>query len=199
MVKDSGISIRMCWSQASERTDPGTGRSLCRQPVRRRTPTPPLGVQPRRLADLALVVNGLPVATAELKNPLTHQNIEHAMAQYRTDRNPHDLIFAKRTLVHFAVDPNRVAMTTRLAGDHTRFLPFNVGSAGPGKPGAAGNPPRDGYQTAYLWEEVWQRDAWLTCCTIRPHGQPFRAVPPVPSMARGPFDRRGNQTRWSWD
>ena len=71
--------------------------------------------------DLALVVNGIPVATAELKNPLTGQGIEQAMTQYRTDRNPHDLIFRARTLVHFAVDPHRVAMTTQLAGQETRL------------------------------------------------------------------------------
>src|SRR5699024_10008042 len=108
-----------------------------------------------------LVVNGIPVATAELKNPLTGQGLEQAMAQYSTDRNPHDRLFAKRTLVHFAVDPHQVAMTTRLAGEETRFLPFNQGSAGPGQPGAAGNPPSEDYQSAYLWKQVWQTDAWL--------------------------------------
>ena len=112
--------------------------------------------------DLALVVNGIPVATAELKNPLTGQGIEQAMTQYRSDRNPHDLIFRARTLVHFAVDPHQVAMTTKLAGQDTVFLPFNLGSAGPGRPGSAGNPVMPGiYQTSYLWTEVWQRDAWL--------------------------------------
>ena len=84
------------------------------------------------------------------------------MAQYRTDRNPHDLIFAKRALVHFAVDPHRVAMTTRLAGDKTRCscrstrLGRRRGSRRGGQPAE-----RTGYQTAYLWEQVWQRDAWL--------------------------------------
>ena len=83
------------------------------------------------------------------------------MTQYRSDRNPHDLVLAQRMLVHFAVDPHRVAMTTRLAGQETVFLPFDQGSAGAGLPGAAGNPPSTTYQTAYLWEQVWQRDAWL--------------------------------------
>ena len=160
-VKDSGVTVRMCWSKPANKLTPELAEryaanrcSVVRQLHHSES-------NPADSVDLALVVNGIPVATAELKNPLTHQTIEHAMAQYRTDRNPHDLIFARRTLVHFAVDPHRVAMTTRLAKEQTRFLPFNTGSNGPGKPGAAGNPAGNGYQTAYLWEQVWQRDAWL--------------------------------------
>lgn len=119
------------------------------------------GSNPRDSVDLCLVVNGIPVATAELKNPFTGQGLEHSQTQYRRERNPHDLIFRARTLVHFAVDTHQVAMTTRLEGEATRFLPFNQGSAGPGNPGTAGNPPSDGYKSAYLWQEVWQRDNWL--------------------------------------
>ena len=112
--------------------------------------------------DLVLFVNGLPVATAELKNQFTHQNVEHAMAQYRADRDPKDALLGRRAVVHFAVDPNLVMMTTRLEKATTRFLPFNRGSA-PGKTASgAGNPTNPGgYATAYLWERVWQRDAWL--------------------------------------
>jgi type I restriction enzyme, R subunit len=112
--------------------------------------------------DVTLLVNGIPTATAELKNPLTRQTVAHAMRQYQHDRNPNDLIFRHRAMVHFAVDPNQVYMTTRLAGDNTRFLPFNQGSGGAGQKGGAGNAPNpDGYETAYLWEQVWQPDAWL--------------------------------------
>ncbi len=112
--------------------------------------------------DLVLFVNGLPVATAELKNPLTHQTVEHAMAQYRTDRDPRDALLGRRAIVHFAVDPGLVMMTTKLERRATRFLPFNRGS----DPGAtacgAGNAPNpDGYATSYLWEQVWERHAWL--------------------------------------
>ncbi|WP_035278313.1 type I restriction endonuclease subunit R [Actinokineospora spheciospongiae] len=116
-----------------------------------------------RELDLALFVNGVPVATAELKNPLTGQNVEHAKEQYRRDRDPREPLFAKRALVHFAVDPDLVFLTTRLAGEKTRFLPFNTGSAGPGKDGGAGNPGAEPgrYRTSYLWEEVWQPEAWL--------------------------------------
>lgn len=112
--------------------------------------------------DVVLVVNGIPTATAELKNTLTQQGVQHAMQQYRTDRNPADLIFRARAFVHFAVDPHRAYMTTKLERDKTRFLPFNQGTGGPGQRGGDGNPTNpDGYDTAYLWEQVWQRDAWL--------------------------------------
>ncbi|MGH3647276.1 MAG: type I restriction endonuclease subunit R, partial [Micromonosporaceae bacterium] len=113
--------------------------------------------------DLALFVNGVPVATAELKNPFTAQTVEHAKGQYRYDRDPRELLFAKRAIVHFAVDPELVFLTTRLAGAATRFLPFNTGTAGPGNSGGAGNQPATPgrYRTSYLWEQVWQRDAWL--------------------------------------
>ena len=79
--------------------------------------------------DLTLCLNGIPVITAELKNPMTGQDVQNAMFQYRNDRDPNDLIFQfkKRALVHFAVDPDLVYMTTRLAGKSTYFLPFNKG------------------------------------------------------------------------
>jgi type I restriction enzyme R subunit len=108
--------------------------------------------------DLAILLNGIPVATSELKNPLTGQTVEHAKAQYRRDRDPPNVTLGRRAVVHFAVDPDEVAMTTRLAGAGTQFLPFNRGS----EEGDAANPlnPR-GHKTAYLWEDVWQRDNWL--------------------------------------
>jgi len=109
--------------------------------------------------DVVLSLNGIPVVTAELKNPMSGQNAGHAKQQYRTDRDPREPIFKfkKRTLVHFAVDPDEVYMTTRLDGKKTYFLPFNLGN-GTG----AGNPENpDGYKTAYLWEQVWQRDSLL--------------------------------------
>ena len=109
--------------------------------------------------DLVLSLNGIPVVTAELKNPMTGQTWRNAVHQYKNDRDPKDLIFdfKKRTLVHFAVDPDEVYMTTRLSGRATHFLPFNLGN-GTG----AGNPENpSGYKTAYLWEQVWQRDSLL--------------------------------------
>ncbi len=108
--------------------------------------------------DMLLSLNGLPVATVELKNPLTAQTVEHAVAQYRNRDPKHRLFqFKKRALIHFAVDPDQVYMASRLAGKDTVFLPFNKGNHG-----GAGNPENPGgYRTAYLWEEVWQRDSFL--------------------------------------
>ena len=109
--------------------------------------------------DVTLSLNGIPVATLELKNPLTGQRVEDARRQYQQHRDPREPIFAfkRRALVHFAVDTESVLMTTRLAGAATHFLPFNRGCAG-----AAGNPPDPAgrtYRTAYLWEEVLGRDS----------------------------------------
>lgn len=111
--------------------------------------------------DVALSVNGIPIASVELKNLMTGQTVDDALRQYRTDRDPREPIFEfkRRTLVHFAVDTEAVFMTTRLAGLATQFLPFNKGSSG-----GAGNPPDQAgrtYRTAYLWEEVLQRDSLL--------------------------------------
>jgi len=108
--------------------------------------------------DLVLFVNGLPIATAELKNEITGQDVQHAMRQYRTDRDPKGTLFLfKRCVAHFAVDTSEVFVTTKLAGQSTYFLPFNKGLDN-----GAGNPPgEDGHKTKYLWEEVWSPDSWL--------------------------------------
>ncbi|WP_326642481.1 type I restriction endonuclease [Streptosporangium sp. NBC_01755] len=114
--------------------------------------------------DLVLFVNGIPVATAELKNTLTGTTVEDAKEQYRRTRDPKEPLFARRTLVHFAVDQDLVFVTTRLAREKTRFLPFNTGDGGPGNKGGAGNPrvPLVGdYRTAYLWQEIWAPDTWM--------------------------------------
>jgi len=118
--------------------------------------------------DLVLFVNGIPVATLELKSEFK-QSVENAKRQYRQDRPVKDpltrkpeplLTFKRGALVHFAVGQNEVAMTTKLAGKDTFFLPFNLGSA----EGGAGNPlPEDDsqYATSYLWQRLMQPDAWL--------------------------------------
>lgn len=122
--------------------------------------------------DIALFVNGLPVATAELKTDLT-QNVKDAIAQYKADRLPKDaktkeleplLQFKTRALVHFAVSTDEVFMTTKLEGDKTFFLPFNLGRPDGMGGAGAGNPPAPGdkgYPTWYLWQLVWSRDVWL--------------------------------------
>lgn len=117
--------------------------------------------------DLVLFVNGLPVATLELKTDFT-QSIADAIAQYKKNRPVKDPItgkpqplfgFGTRALVHFAVSNDEVWMTTKLAGDKTYFLPFNRGTLD----GGAGNPPATGGKsaTAYLWEDIFDRDNWL--------------------------------------
>lgn len=118
--------------------------------------------------DLVLFVNGIPTATLELKSEFK-QSIENAKRQYRYDRPLKDpltrkaeplLTFKRGALVHFAVSQQEVAMTTKLAGKDTFFLPFNQGSA----EGGAGNPPppnENSYATGYLWQQLFQPDAWL--------------------------------------
>ena len=115
--------------------------------------------------DLVLFLNGIPVATVELKTDFT-QSVKDAIDQYRFDRPPRTkaqkseplLAFPSGALVHFAVSNQEVHMTTALAGADTAFLPFNKGDEG-----GAGNPrdPARGHRTAYLWEEVWARESWL--------------------------------------
>lgn len=117
------------------------------------------GKNRRCIIDVTLSLNGLPVATAELKNPLTGQRAADAVRQYRDDRDQRDLLFAfkKRALVHFALDPDEVWMTTRLKGKETVFLPFNRGNEH-----GAGNPPvESNWKTHYLWDEVLQADSLL--------------------------------------
>lgn len=118
--------------------------------------------------DLVLFVNGIPVATLELKSQFK-QSVENAKRQYRQDRPVKDpltrkpeplLTFKRGALVHFAVSQDEVAMTTQLAGKDTFFLPFNLGSLD----GGAGNPPAPDdsqYATGYLWQRLFQPDAWL--------------------------------------
>ncbi len=114
--------------------------------------------------DLVLFLNGIPVATVEMKTDFT-QSIKDAVDQYRFDRVPHPkgkpaetlLCFPNGALVHFAVSNREVQMTTRLNGAATEFLPFNLGNHG-----AAGNPTNPkGHPTSYLWEQVWERHSWL--------------------------------------
>lgn len=115
----------------------------------------------KKSLDLTISLNGIPISTIELKNPLTGQYVSDAIKQYKKDRDPREVIFEfkKRTLVHFAVDTEEVFMATRLAGEATYFLPFNKGFEG-----GAGN-PRDKkgrtYKTAYLWEETLEKDSFL--------------------------------------
>jgi len=104
--------------------------------------------------DLGLFINGLPVATFELKNRLTKQTAEDAVEQYKRDRDPRELLFQfGRCLVHFAVDDQEVQFCTHLQGAASWFLPFNKGWND-----GAGNPPNpNGLKTDYLWREALTR------------------------------------------
>lgn len=105
----------------------------------------------RRALDLGLFVNGLPVATFELKNNLTKQTVDDAVEQYRRDRDPREQLFGLgRCVVHFAVDESEVKMCTELKGKASWFLPFNIGWND-----GAGNPPNpEGLKTDYLWKRI---------------------------------------------
>ncbi|MGB4803719.1 MAG: DEAD/DEAH box helicase family protein [Anaerolineae bacterium] len=155
-----GRTLRVAFFKAAHELNP---EMEARYAANRLGITRQLHFSPRseKSLDVTLSLNGIPVATAELKNPFTGQTMEHARRQYQQDRDPRETIFEfkRRTLVHFAVDTEAVFMTTRLAGPATYFLPFNRGCDG-----GAGNPPDPAgrtYRTAYLWEEVLQRDSFL--------------------------------------
>ncbi|HHV55572.1 MAG TPA: type I restriction endonuclease subunit R [Firmicutes bacterium] len=159
-IKDSGCKFKLAYFRPASGLNEETQRlyqanlfSVVRQ-LR-------YSMKNEKSIDLVLFLNGIPIFTAELKNPLTGQTVEDAMRQYKTDRDPREPLFAYgRCLAHFAVDPDLVYVTTHLQGVKTRFLPFNKGRFG-----GAGNPPvpptRHGYATSYLWEETWARDSVL--------------------------------------
>ena len=159
-VTDRGVKLKLAFFQPATRINPET-LALYGQNILTVTRQGHFSERvPALSIDMVLSLNGLPVTTAELKNPFTGQTVQHALKQYRHDRDPREPLFRfkERALVHFAADPDQVYMTTRLPWKDTVFLPFNKG-----RDGAKGNPdnPISGWKTAYLWEEVWQRDRWL--------------------------------------
>lgn len=124
--------------------------------------------------DLTILVNGLPIITMELKNEATGQTVVNGMHQYQTNRNPQNRML-RTCLVHFAMDNNRVMMTTRLAKEETKFLPFNKETV---------NPPVEGeYPTCYMWQHILQADSLLNLIQhfiklIQPKkGEPFYIFP----------------------
>lgn len=132
--------------------------------------------------DLALFVNGLPVATFELKNSLTKQTVHDAVQQYKSDRDGRERLFQPgRCLAHFAVDEHEVRFCTHLRGGTSVFLPFNKGWNG-----GAGNPPNeDGLKTDYLWRQVLDRRSLTNIIenyaqALRPAGSGKARSKPVP-------------------
>lgn len=152
-----GKTLRVAYFQPNTGMNPET---LALYQQNRLTITRQVKIKTGKIPDILLSLNGLPIATIELKNPLTEQTYQNAIHQYRTQRDAKDplFIFKQRCLVHFAVDTEEVWMSTKLAGENTHFLPFNKGNhhgAGnpPGKPGE--------YRTSYFWLEVLQTDSLL--------------------------------------
>lgn len=121
--------------------------------------------------DMVIFVNGLPIITAELKNEITSQNVQHAMRQYRNDRDPREKLFSfKRCIAHFAVDTSEAFVTTHLKEDRTFFLPFNKGfELGAGNPSAEGK-----HKTHYLWEELWSPEA--LCALVQSFVHAYKEV-----------------------
>jgi type I restriction enzyme R subunit len=110
--------------------------------------------KPQDSIDVVLFLNGIPIITSELKNALTGQYVSDAEKQYRDDRHPTEPLLAyKRCLVHFALGTMKASMTTRLAGDKTRFFPYNLELVNPANP--------TGFSTDYVWKDVWSRDSIL--------------------------------------
>ncbi len=151
-----GTKFQAAYFQPNTGMNPDT---LALYAKNRITCTRQVKIQTGRIPDIILSVNGLPIATLELKNAFTGSCAENAIYQYKHERDPKDplFVFKERCLVHFAIGTEEVHMTTKLDGKNTNFLPFNKGN----KHGA-GN-PTDGevYRVSYLWQEVLQRDSIL--------------------------------------
>ena len=157
-ITDLGVAVRLAYFK------PGSGMNksataLYEKNVLQITRQVKYSLANKNSIDTVIFLNGLPIITMELKNPLTGQTYKNAIVQYQNDRNPRELLlaFKKRAIVHFAVDTEEVWMTTWLRKLDTVFLPFNKGYNK-----GAGNPPVSGdYRTSYLWKEVLQRDSIL--------------------------------------
>lgn len=159
-IIDSGVKFKLAYFKPDSKLNPDTLEQykLNRLYVTRQVY---FSEKSRKSIDLVLSINGLPVATIELKNHFTGQTVNEAMEQYKTSRDPKELLFQfkKRALVHFTLDPDDVYFTTKLDSSGTRFFPFNKGYKN-----AAGNPPAKDYttyRTAYFWEESLQVDSWM--------------------------------------
>lgn len=157
-ITDHGVSFSLAYFKPVSSLNPESERlyNLNRLTVTRQVE---YSKKNKNTLDMVLSINGLPVATVELKNQFTGQTVLNSMKQYKQDRDPNELLFKfkKRALIHFAVDTDEVYMTTKLAGKDTKFLPFNKGYDN-GK----GNPPNpDGHRTSYMWEYIWTKDSWM--------------------------------------
>jgi len=156
-VKDNGCSFVLAYFQPATGINEETQR-LFASNIFSEVRQLKYSSQNENSIDMVLFLNGLPIFTVELKNQLTGQSIAHGKKQYRSDRDQREkLLSFKRCLAHFAVDTEEVAMTTKLDGLRTFFLPFNKGNGL-----SAGNPVNPkGYKTAYMWEHIWKKEMVL--------------------------------------
>lgn len=161
--KHRGITFRVCYFRPESHLNK-TASALYEQNVCNVVRQWHYSADNKKSVDMVLVFNGIPVFALELKNQYTGQTVDNAKAQWMYDRDPRELCFRfnKRILAYFCVDHTDVFMTTKLAKGNTYFLPFNQGSNGAGNDGGKGNPANpNGYPTAYLWENVLQKDSAL--------------------------------------
>ena len=159
-------SFKMCESQPEDERN-ATVSKRYEQNILRVVQQVHFRVDKQDSLDLVFFVNGIPVATAEVKTNFT-QDVNEAVEEYRKNRKPKPsrnsvvsplLTTERGAVVHFAISENDIQMTTKLDGENTRFLPFNKG-----RDGHAGNPvptEADPYPVSYLWKEIGQKDAWL--------------------------------------
>ena len=161
--KHRGITFRVCYFKPESHLNK-TASALYEQNICNVVRQWHYSADNKKSVDMILVFNGIPVFALELKNQYTGQNVDNAKTQWMYDRDPRELCFQfnKRILAYFCVDHTDVFMTTKLAKGDTYFLPFNQGSNGAGNDGGKGNPANpNGYPTAYLWEDVLQKDSAL--------------------------------------
>lgn len=156
-ITDSGVKFKLAYFKPDNDLNPETIElfSKNRLYITRQVH---FSVKNKKSIDLLLSLNGLPVATVELKNHFTGQRVSDAMEQYKTSRDPRELLFQfkKRALVHFTIDPDEVYLTTKLDSYNTKFLPFNKGYNN-----GAGNPPLDDYKSSYFWKETLSINSWM--------------------------------------
>lgn len=161
--KHRGITFRVCYFRPESHLNK-TATTLYEQNICNVVRQWHYSADNNKSVDMVLVYNGIPVFALELKNQYTGQTVDNAKTQWMYDRDPRELCFQfnKRILAYFCVDHTNVFMTTKLAKGDTYFLPFNQGSNGAGNDGGKGNPANpNGYPTAYLWEDVLQKDSAL--------------------------------------
>jgi type I restriction enzyme R subunit len=159
-ITDSGIKFKLAYFKPDNNLNPETIELFNKNKLYI-TRQVYFSLKNKKCIDLLFSLNGLPVATVELKNHFTGQKVGDAIEQYKTNRDPRELLFQfkKRALVHFTIDPDEVYLTTKLDSFNTKFLPFNKGNNG-----GAGNPPTKdykSYKSSYFWEETLGIDSWM--------------------------------------